>query len=153
MIFLRAHGAATVPRDHIFLQGIVSGLLAALPAIGVMAWSGVLAQAPARTGLAPWLFVLIALLVFGLTGGLYGLLFRRAAADHRAGWLFGMSFGFLVWMALPATVAKWAAGGPRALGVAASGLAASCLLFGLVLGLAFPFVHVLLRPQWPPKDG
>ena len=75
----------------------------------------------------------------------------RAANDRRGGWLFGISYGFLLWVIGPATALTWVLRKPAATGTAAIGLFAAHLLFGTLLSAAFPWVHRLLvgRKQFP----
>ena len=73
----------------------------------------------------------------------------RAANDRRGGWLFGIGFGFLLWMLGPSTVVYWMRHAPLATGRASQALFASHLLYGLVLGVAFPFVHTIIQRQSP----
>ena len=62
-----------------------------------------------------------------------------------AGRLFGISYGFFIWMVGPVTVLQWLIDRPLALGVAAMGILGAHLVYGLVLGLLFPSVHRLLQ--------
>jgi hypothetical protein len=80
-----------------------------------------------------------------LAGALYGGVFRRAASDRRGGWLFGISYGFLLWMLGPIALLQTVLGHPLATGTAAMGILGANLLSGLVLGLCFRPAHSLLR--------
>lgn len=80
-------------------------------------------------------------------GVLYGWLFQRAANDPRGGWLFGMAYGFVLWMLGPIPLLQWAPEQPILTGYPAVGLLLGELLWGLILGLAFPFVHRPLRAR------
>jgi hypothetical protein len=71
--------------------------------------------------------------------------FQRAAGDRRGGWLFGISYGFLLWMLGPITFLQILLGRPLATGGAAMGILVANLLAGLVLGLIFPWVHQWVR--------
>lgn len=83
-------------------------------------------------------------------GGVYGRVFMRAANDRRGAWLFGIAFGFLLWMLGPGTAVYWLGFGPLATGRASQALLAAHLLYGLVLGLVFPLVHAVVqrRGSW-----
>jgi hypothetical protein len=85
-----------------------------------------------------------------LGGALYGRIFMRAANDRRGGWLFGIGFGFLLWMLGPSTLVYWLRQAPLVTGRASQALFASYLVFGVVLGIAYPFVHTLIqrRLKW-----
>jgi peptidoglycan/LPS O-acetylase OafA/YrhL len=80
-----------------------------------------------------------------LAGLCYGGLFQRAAADRRGGWLFGISYGFLLWMLGPITLLQMLFGRPLATGTAAMGILAANLLSGLILGLLFRPAHRVVR--------
>jgi hypothetical protein len=80
-----------------------------------------------------------------LAGFAYGAVFQRAAADRRGGWLFGISYGFLLWMLGPITLLQTLLGHPIASGGAAMGILAGNLLSGLILGLFFRPAHRVIR--------
>jgi hypothetical protein len=82
-----------------------------------------------------------------VAGAIYGRVFSRAANDPDGGWLFGISYGFLIWMVGPVTLLQWIFGRPLALGVAAIGMLAAHLIYGLALGLLFPVVHHLIQSE------
>jgi hypothetical protein len=88
--------------------------------------------------------IVTALIVFAalmLMGGMvYAKLFGRAANDRRGGWLFGMSFGFLIWMIGPASFLQLWTAEPMARGVAAMGLFGAHVVHGLVLGMIYPLL-------------
>jgi hypothetical protein len=69
----------------------------------------------------------------------------RAANDGGGGWLFGISYGYLLWMLGPVTLVQWVMARPVLVGGASRGLFAAHLLYGLVLGLLFPRVHRLIQ--------
>ena len=135
--FMRAHGHAPGPTQRPALAGLIDGFLAGLPAIALLWLSGVTAALPS-IGLAA---------AFAAAGAGYGRIFRRAANDREGGWLFGISYGFCVWMFVPAMILQWILGGPVAVGRAAMLLCFAHLLYGLVLGLLFPSVHALLQRE------
>jgi hypothetical protein len=112
-------------------------------------YSGALAAGANAMGSQPALAVIAAAGLAALAGGLYGRVFMRAANDRRGGWLFGIGFGFLLWMLGPSTVVYWMRHAPLATGRASQALFASHLLYGLVLGVAFPFVHTIIQRQSP----
>jgi hypothetical protein len=85
------------------------------------------------------------LAVATLGGALYGAVFRRAASDRRGGWLFGISYGFLLWMLGPVTLLQVVLGRPLAVGTAAVGLLGAHLLSGLILGVLFRPMHRVVR--------
>ena len=76
-----------------------------------------------------------------LGGVLYGWLFQRAANDPRGGWLFGMAFGFVLWMLGPVPLLQWLPDQPILRGYPAAGLLLAQLLWGLAMGVVFPLIH------------
>lgn len=129
--------------------------MASAPALGTLAGFQAL-DAPARaTGTS----VVVAGSAYGglmLIGGmLYGWLFQRAANDPRGGWLFGMAFGFVLWMLGPVPLLQWLPGQPILRGYPAAGLLLARLLWGLVMGLVFPWVHRSLHGnlESQPRPG
>ena len=60
-----------------------------------------------------------------------------------------MGFGFLMWMLGPGAIVYWLWKAPLVTGRASQALFASHLLYGLVLGVAFPFVHALVQRRSP----
>jgi hypothetical protein len=82
---------------------------------------------------------------FAIAGLAYGRAFMRAANDRRGGWLFGISYGFLLWMLGPTTLTLLFTGTPLVIGRPAQGMFAAHLLYGVVLGLVFPLVHDAVR--------
>jgi hypothetical protein len=138
---LQAHGLDAGPTQRPLLAGLVSSLIANIPAAVVFAAFGSLK----RFGEAAGISIVAAGLVYGgmmlLGGVLYGALFQRAANDTRGGWLFGLAFGFIVWMLGPIPLLQWLPDRPVLTGNPAIGVLLGQLLWGLVLGAAFPFVH------------
>jgi hypothetical protein len=72
-----------------------------------------------------------------LGGVFYGWLFQRAANDPRGGWLFGLAFGFVLWMLVPIPLLQWLPHRPILSGNPALGLLLARLLWGLSLGSCF----------------
>jgi hypothetical protein len=143
--YMRAHGNTPGPTQRPKLTGAVAAIFAEAPAVLLLWITGGL-EGLARALGAQWaLVVLLHISVMMLAGMLYGWLFSRAANDWRGGWLFGISYGFLLWMLGPVTAFQWAIGQPVAVGRAAMGLLGAHLIYGLALGLVFPLVHRLLQ--------
>ena len=143
--FMRAHGYLPGPTQRPVVAGFLSGILALAPSL-VVAWNtGALAAGANAMGMHPALAAIIVAILAALAGGLYGRTFMRAANDRRGGWLFGIGFGFLLWMLGPSTVVYWVKQAPLVTGWASQALFASHLLYGLILGLAFPFVHTIIQ--------
>lgn len=143
--FMRAHGADPGPTQRPRTTGAIAGAIAALAALGLLWPSGALGSVAHAIGFAPWLTAILQVGLLALMGSIYGWIFRRAADDVRGGWLFGISYGFLIWMLGPATVLRWIVGHSLAKGAPAMGLFGAHLVWGLALGLLFPAVHRLLQ--------
>jgi hypothetical protein len=149
--FIRAHGYDPGPTQRPLLAGALTGLLACLPAAGAFVGLGSFAVAadavlrlprPAAAG--------VILTAFMVGGAGYGAFFQRAANDLHAGWMLGMAYGFLLWVAAPVTVLPLLQGSAMAAGLTSAGFLAGFLLWGLGLGVAFPIVH---RPLQAGLDG
>ena len=110
-------------------------------------WSGALASATQALFLRLWLMLILHVVAAIIGGAIYGRVFSRAANDPQGGWLFGISYGFLIWMIGPVTILQWSLGRPLALGTAAMGVLAAHLIYGLVLGLLFPGIHRLMQKK------
>src|SRR4029078_12564975 len=138
---LQAHGLDSVPTHRPLLAGAVAAVIADLPATAVLGPFGSLEKLAHAAGIA----TVLSALVYGgtllLGGMLYGWLFQRAANDPRGGWLFGLAFGFVLWMLGPVPVLQWLADQPILRGYPAAGLLLAELLWGLAVGLVFPLVH------------
>lgn len=145
MQYMRAHGNTPGPTQRPLLAGAVTGLMAEIPAIGMLWWSGALSSVSQSLSLGLWMTLALYSAAMIVSGALYGRIFSRAANDVRGGWLFGISYGFFIWMVGPVTVLQWLIDRPLALGVAAMGILGAHLVYGLVLGLLFPSVHRLLQ--------
>jgi hypothetical protein len=142
---LVAHGLDPGPEQRPLLAGTLAGLAAALPTLAVLDgfdWLAVLGGASGAGRLAVALACGAALAAGGF---LYGAVFRRAANDRAAGWLFGMAFGFLLWMMLPLPLLQWLPERPVFVGRPAMGLLLGALVWGAAMGAAFPVVHRPLR--------
>jgi hypothetical protein len=124
---------------------LLSGVIAELTALPLVWFSGALRELARSLGSTTWLALVIHVCLMTLAGALYGKIFMRAANDRRGGWLFGISFGFLLWMLGPVTILQWLLRRPAVIGVASIGLFAAQVLFGLLLGLLFPWIHSLIQ--------
>jgi hypothetical protein len=143
--YMRAHGNTPGPTQRPVLAGAVTGALAEIPAVLLLWWSGAFASASQSLSLSLYGTFPLLLLIMVITGVIYGRVFSRAANDPRGGWLFGISFGFLIWMIGPVTFLQWWCQCPLALEVAAMGILGAHLVYGLFLGLLFPWIHKLLQ--------
>jgi hypothetical protein len=147
MQYMRAHGNAPGPTQRPILAGAITGFVAEIPAALMLWWSGALSSATQFLSLKIWTTLALHSLVAVIAGAIYGRVFNRAANDPQGGWLFGISFGFLIWMIGPVTVLQWTFGRPLAVGVPAMGILAAHLIYGLVTGLLFPWIHRSLQAE------
>jgi hypothetical protein len=145
MRFIRAHGQTPGPGQRPRTAGAVAGAVAGLLAAPLLQWSGAGVSLSSNLQLRGLLIPVLYVGVATLAGALYGGLFQRAASDRRGGWLFGISYGFLLWMLGPTTLLQITLGHPLATGTAAMGILGANLLSGLVLGLCFRPAHALLQ--------
>lgn len=142
---LQAHGLDAGPTQRPLLAGMAASIIADMPALGLLQAFGSL-DALAQSAHFSVIIAALAYTGMMLLGGLlYGWLFQRAANDPWGGWLFGMAFGFVLWMLGPIPLLQWLPKQPILTGYPAVGLLLGELLWGLVLGIAFPFAHHALR--------
>ena len=138
---LQAHGLDAGPTQRPLLAGAIAGVIATAPALAVLTGFQAL-DAPARAIGASVFAVALAYAGLMLLGGiLYGWLFQRAANDRRGGWLFGMAFGFVLWMLGPVPLLQWLPDQPILRGYPSVGLLLAQLLWGFTLGVVFPPIH------------
>lgn len=139
--FLSAHGYDPGPTQRPLAAGAISGLLATIPAIAILHVFGSLRVEAGILGISQLLTIAVGWPVMAAAGAVYGRIFGRAANDKRAGWLFGMAFGFALWAAGVVMVLPLASGGLAPAGEAAIGVFLSLVVWGTVLGAIHPFVH------------
>ncbi len=139
--FLSAHGYDPGPSQRPLLSGAISGVLATIPAIGVLVWFGSLKVEAEILGFSTLITLCLGWAVMAAAGAIYARMFGRAANHVRGAWLFGMAFGFGLWAAGAVLVLPIAGSGRAAAGSAALGLAAAMLVWGVALGILVPFVH------------
>jgi len=139
--FLDAHGYDPGPSQRPLLAGAISGLLATLPAIAVLAEFGSLRVEAQILAMSPLATLVAGCAVMAAAGAAYARFFGRAANAVKGGWLFGMSFGFALWAAGPVLVLPVLSGGRAPAGAAAAGIALSLILWGVTTGILVPFVH------------
>lgn len=144
MRFMRAHGQIPGPGQRPRSVGALAGVLAGIFALPLLQWSGAVASLAEALRVATWIVPVLYVGVALVAGAIYGAVFRRAASDPRGGWLFGISYGFLLWMLGPITLLQTIRSRPLATGVAAMGILGANLLSGLLLGLLFRPLHTLL---------
>jgi hypothetical protein len=145
MQYMRAHGNTPGPTQRPKLAGLLTAILAELPAAFVLWRAGALVSLAHTIGVQPWLTLIFHAGALALAGAVYGQVFSRAANDRRGGWLFGIGYGYLLWMLGPVALLQWVIARPVATGSAAIGMLVAHLLYGLALGLLFPSIHRLLQ--------
>jgi hypothetical protein len=139
--FSSAHGYSTGPTQRPLLAGALSGVVGTAPAVAILYAFGSLRAEAQILGISEVMTVVLGWGVMSAAGAVYGRLFGRAANDKRAGWLFGMAFGFALWAGGAVMVLPLASGGMASAGDAAIGVFLSLLAWGAALGTAHPFIH------------
>ena len=145
--YMRAHGNTPGPTQRPLVTGTIAGLIAFIPYELILELSGARISITRGLGVDLWILLGINALTMILAGLLYAAIFKRAANDFHGGWLFGASFGFLLWIITPITLWQLIAARPIAVGKAAMGLFGAHVLYGLTLGLVFPWIHILIQSR------
>ena len=143
--FLRAHGYDPGPTQRPLLAGGISGALAAMPATAILYLLGSLEVEAQILGMSNLQTIAVGLPLMAVAGAIYARLFGRAANSASNGWLFGMTYGFLLWAGGAVLLLPAVSGGLAPAGLPAVGVFLSLVLWGGVLGLALPVVHRPLR--------
>ena len=143
--FLRAHGYEAGPTQRPRLAGVVAAAIAEGPTLALLWLTDALKPLAEAAGLDLPTGVAAHVLLVLIAGALYGQIFQRAANDRSGGWLFGLAYGFVGWMAGPVTLLQWVRNAPAILGAPAQGVFGAYLLWGLLVGLLFPLVHAPLQ--------
>ena len=145
--FLAAHGYDPGPTQRPYSAGAVSGVIAALPAVGVLWWFGSLETEARILDLSITATLAVGWMAMAAAGAIYARLFGRAANHRRGGWLFGMAFGFAMWAGGAVLVLPLLSGGEIPAGAAAAGVLLSLLVWGAALGIAVPLIHPHLQER------
>ena len=145
--FLTAHGYDPGPTQRPLLAGAITGVLASIPAIGMLYGFGSLGVEARILGLSELVTMGAGWPLRAIAGAIYGRLFGRAANDKHGGWLFGMAFGFALWAAGAVMILPLVSGGLVPAGKAAIGVFLSLVTWGAALGVAYPFVHQPLHER------
>ncbi|HWC55722.1 MAG TPA: hypothetical protein VG434_02000 [Sphingomicrobium sp.] len=139
--FVAAHGYDPGPSQRPLASGAISGILATIPAIGVLIAFRSLRVEAHILGMSPLETLAIGWAVMATAGAAYARFFGRTANALRVGWLFGLSFGFGLWAAGAVLILPLLSGGQAPAGDAAAGVALSLIVWGLGTGILVPFVH------------
>ena len=145
--FLAAHGYDPGPTQRPLSAGAISGIVAAVPAVGILWWFGSLEVEARILDLSVAATLGLGWAVMAVAGAAYARLFGRAANHRRGGWLFGMVFAFALWAGGAVWVLPLISGGEAPAGPAAVGVFLSLLVWGLGLGIAVPLVHPYLQER------
>ena len=147
MQYLRAHGNTAGPTQRPLLTGAISGLIAFVPYELILRLTGGRTSIARGFDISTWTSSATNLTVMIVAGIIYAAIFKRAANDCNGGWIFGASYGFLLWMIAPVTIWQLIGSRQLAVGTAAMGLFAAHVLYGFTLGLVFPWIHFLIQSR------
>ena len=145
--YMRAHGNTAGPTQRPLLTGAIGGLIAFVPYELILNYSGAGEAIAHGVGLNGGVSIGVGALLMIFAGVLYAAVFKRAANDRRGGWLFGASYGFLLWIITPITLWQAITARPLVVGRAAMGLFGAHVLFGVILGAIFPWVHRFVQTR------
>lgn len=145
--FLAAHGYDPGPTQRPYTAGAISGILAAVPAVGVLWWFGSLEIEASILELSVAATLAFGWAAMAVAGAAYARLFGRAANASHGGWLFGTAFGFALWAAGAVLVLPLLSGGEMPGGPPAVGVLLSLLVWGAALGCAVPLIHPHLQQR------
>jgi hypothetical protein len=145
MNYMQAHGYVPGPTQRPTAAGFMTGLLVALPTVYLLHTAGALADLAAAMHTSVVMATLLYFGIFIVSGAIYGRIFQRAANDFRGGWIFGGSFGFVMWLIGPVSVLQWILHRSIVTGQPGVGLLAANLFYGFVLGLLYPWIHWLIQ--------
>lgn len=143
--FMRAHGQMAGPGERPRLAGTLAGLFAGLLSLPLLSGSGATASLAQGIGIRTWMVQLLYCVVAMVAGMLYAAVFGRTANDPRGGWLFGIAYGFLLWMIGPVALIQEVLDRQFVTGTAAMGVLGANLVSGLVLGILFRPMYTLVR--------
>lgn len=147
---VRAHGLDAGPTQRPWLAGAVSGMLAdliALPLLGAFGSLAAVADAIHVSRASVAVQHAGAMMMAGIG---YGMVFRRGANDVPGGALFGIAYGFLLWMIVVVPLLQWLPPRPLMMELPATGVFLGQLLWGLIMGASLKVVH---RPMQSGIDG
>jgi hypothetical protein len=145
MAYMRAHGNTPNPTQRPNVTGALASAIASIPSALILLFTGALYSVSLSLKISFWLLLPLYTSLMVMAGALYGQIFSRAANELRGGWLFGMSYGFLLWVIGPVTILQLVTGRPHAVGTAAIGLFGANIVFGLLLGALFPLIHKMVQ--------
>lgn len=142
--FMAAHGSTAGPTQRPLLAGMLSGAAAVVLALPLIWWSGAATSLGRSLDLRWWVVLILYIPLWAVAGTVYGSVFRRAANDYFGGWLFGIAYGFLLWLIGPVTLLQWIFESELIVGIPAVGAFGANLIWGLAMGGSFPWIHDLI---------
>lgn len=150
MKYMMAHGSSPGPTHRPWLTGAISGGVAVVIPVWVLNKSGAISMLAKNLNVSLLGLAVCVVAVAVIAGGIYSRVFGRAVNDRSGGWLYGISFGFLVWVLGPTVLLQWIRQQPLVVGSAASGTFVAHLLWGLLLGFLVPYVHRIIARRSIP---
>ncbi len=145
--YMRAHGNSPGPTHRPKTAGLAAGAAAGIVAAPVLLRFGSAAAIARAVALSEWAVIALFLLSMAITGALYGQIFGGGANDPRGAWLFGLSYGFLLWLVGPVAFLQWVMPVPPLTGRPAMGTVIAQLVYGFALGFVYPYVHRLIQRE------
>ena len=150
--YLQVHGQHAGPTQRPVLAGLLSGFIAALLALAVLYFTDGLWRLPHRIGFSVTSIIAIHITVATLEGAIYGLVLGRAANAKHSGWLFGLCYGYLLWIIGPVMLFELIFSIPVARYDLGIPMIASHIVYGLALGVLFPYIHPPLHKRLTRMD-
>ena len=147
MIYMRAHGNQSGPTQRPGLAAAICSIPAGFLATVLLWYSGGILALARSMHISERSVLLLGIPLALVTGSIYGRVLNRAANNWRSSWIFGLTYGFLLWLIGPVTMFYWSMERPLAVGIPAIGIFGGHLVFGLVLGVLFPGIHHLLKAK------
>lgn len=141
MNYMMAHGYVPGPTQRPALAGLLAGLLTAIPTVVLLHATDALPELAAALHTTVLIAAVLYFAILVVAGPVYSRIFQRAANDFRGGWIFGGSFGFVMWLVGPVTVLQWILHRSIVTGRPGAGLLAANLFYGFALGLIYPWIH------------
>jgi hypothetical protein len=143
--FMLAHGQTPGPGERPRVAGSLAGAVAGIAALPLLKGTGAAAELADGLRTPGWTIQLLYLASAVIGGLIYSAAFGRAANDRRGGWLFGIAYGFLLWMVGPVALLQLAFRHQFVSGTAAMGVLGANLVSGLLLGLLYRPMYGFVR--------
>ncbi|HWF44286.1 MAG TPA: hypothetical protein VG537_06565 [Candidatus Kapabacteria bacterium] len=150
--YLQVHGQHAGPTQRPVMAGLITGFIASLIALGVLYGTGGLPLLSERLGISVTSIVIIHIALATVEGMIYGLLLGRAANAKRSAWLFGITYGYFLWVAGPVMLFELIFSVPVARYDLGIPIITSHLIYGISLGILFPYIHAPLHRRLTHMD-